>query len=72
MNGDFRRSRHKYLVTISIRWSSTLRYPLLVRLLRDSTFPQVLEDFFKVPMIGDLHVVEVELRPSGLDIFTSL
>ena len=34
-------------------------------------FPQVLEDFLKVSMIGDLLVVEFHLRPSDLAVLTS-
>ena len=35
-------------------------------------FLQVLEDFLKVSKIGDLHVVELQIRPSDLDVLTSL
>ena len=42
----------------SIQWSSSR---VLVLLLRDSIFPQVLEDFLEVLMVGDLHIVEFHL-----------
>ena len=46
---------------MSIRWSSKLRYQQLVPRLRDLTFSRVLQDFFEVSMVGDLHVVEFYL-----------